>query len=946
MKNKFDSHEFREKNPDFDLPLFFCVDKKSKKFVQWVHDLKDFFDHDNFFTNESRQDEHCSSEFIVNTLPLKKKLEHLNWLLVEQDWLECHNSLVDDVKIDLFLRLFTQKYNIDNALSASHLWSFFHVCGQLQQSLIEVFEKRLNSERLISNHELKEESKSIAAYYCCLAQCKDMLSAIAAQIPSCNTKPNATSLRLPPSLPSQTVMDLLPQELQLMVFSHLDMEDLLAVQATSHHWSAIAAIAFADRFRKSPAQVIAYLSRAKPAEAYAFINGYRRTSEYKALYSLVTHGMPMSNREIACYMLTRHNDRLPDITRLCEACNDTRIDPEARIQLSIIIENDPEIIGKIDKSGAFALKKNTPAELFDLHINTFPERYINLLPSVYFSRMALVGADLSFAPLAHVTLFERDLSKACLVQADLRYAKLDHSRLEETDLSHANLRYASLQRASLVNAVLENTRLSEADLNHADLSGAKLKKTSLRAANLTGACLMGTVIDGADFTGANLSYASFIHVDLRDVDLSQMNLEWSYLHKVRLIPESVIKNTARLENFFITFEKMLLSHSEFSRQNLRKQMLKELKSLLMDAFLRTKKKRAWINLVFEYYPPSLFEKDFFLKTSHPFKALFEEFQLIEMNPSSLAISLPLQRAVVSLFAEFQKRISGEDKDIRLDDVIRQLRQILHKAPESANIHQISRLTNHRLFLLHVLYYSGIGVFSRDKVLKPFMVNYPNQSLEGLPEQSKRFASEIFDGELFQLEQLQPIKPEDLTPDSLYGDEDFILILKAPAKSSVKLGGLFITYTNYLAHGTRFMAFQVAIIDFETKQLRPAFTIDFQHFPDLSTEQFLPLGLGNMIGRLHGPGWISTELIPLLKAGLQLKKRLINYILATQKGPVAECLPFETVQPIVDKKEPESRLKTEEHPENRRLLNDNRHSLFAKKTTPPLPLPEESCCLVS
>ncbi|QRN03359.1 hypothetical protein GH742_05470 [Legionella sp. MW5194] len=944
MKNKCDSHQFRATNPDLN-PSFF--DKKVKQLVEWIRDSKNFLDQVGCFTNEPRQDELLSSGFIVNFLPLKRKLDHLLWLLFKQDWSACHESLVEEVKIDLISRFLTQKYKIDNAWSASHLSSFFHVCKQLQQSLIELFEKRLNNERLISNHVREEEKKSVAVFYRYLAQCNDMLSEMAALIPFCNTTPNATLLRFTPSLPSQTVMDLLPQELQLMIFSHLNMEDLLAVQTTSHHWSAIATIAYADRFKKSPAQVIAYLSHAKPAEAYAFIHGYIRTSEYKALYSLVTHRMPMSNQEIVCYMLTRQDDWLPEISRLCEACNDSRIDPEARLQLSLIIQNAPGITNKLDKSDAFTLKKNTPSELFDLYIKTFPERYINLLPSVYFSQMPLVGAALSFAPLAYVTLSHMNLSKACLIQADLRYAKLDHSRLEETDLSHANLRYTSLKHASLVNAVLENTHLNGADLSHADLSGAKLKKTSLRAANLAGACLMGTVIDGADFTGTNLSYTSFINVDLRDVDLSLMNLEWSYLHKVRLIPDSVAKNTARLENFFITFEKMLLNHSELSRQNLRKPMLKELKSLLMDAFLRTKKKRAWINLVFEYYPPSLFEKNFFLKTSHPFNPLFEEFKMIKVNPFSLTSSLPLQDAVESLFAELQRRVDDKGSDIRVDNSIRQLKQILQKVPESTNIHQISRLSNAHLFLLHVLYYSGLGIFAKDEALKPLMVNYPSQSLEALPRHTKRFASEVFDGSVFQVEHLQLIKPDDLTA-FLFGDEDFILTAKEPGKNKVKLGGLFITYTNYLAHGTRHMAFQVAIIDFENRQLRSAFTVDFQHFPDLSTEQFLPLGLGkDVIGRLGGAAWIPKELIPLLKAGLQLKKRLINCIFTTQKGPVPECLPFETVQPVAEEKEPEPCLTIQEHPRNTHSLPDNPYCLFSNKTIAPLPLPEEgSCCRVS
>lgn len=943
MKTKLNYREF----PDLNLVELTRYKRASEAFIRLIHCLEKSLSRTSYFTNKLHSDEAIPSELLIEILALKNPLDNLYAFLFN---LWNSDKEICEAEIDLLSKVIASKHGIDDLLFKSQLTSFFDVCKRLRQCITEFGEQRINRKTRVPTHTVgeKQEGHLLTDLYHHLTQFHDLVFATTAQLCPSNTSHRLRSLIYPPLPPSQSILDSLPRELQLMIFSQLDLEDLLTLQTTSQNWSAIAAIAFADRFKKNPAQVIAHLSHAKPEEAYEFINGYRRTSEYKALYSLVAQGMPMSNLEIACYLLTRHDEKLPAIASILETCNDASLSPEIRMQLSLIIKHTPEIKHRAGKSETLSMPQfMSPHQLFDLYLTAFPEGYLNILPSLYFNQINLTGAVLSFAPLAHVTIRGQDLSKARLVQADLRYARLASSQLESADLSHANLYHANLKHASLVNAMLENTRLTGANLSHVNLSGASLKKADLRGANLTSAYFMATVMDGADFTGANLSHASFIHVDLRCVDLSQMNLEWSYLHKVRLIPDTVVKSTARLENFFNTFEKMLLNHSEKSRNKLRKQMLKELKSLLINVFLRTKKKRAWVNLVFEYYPPSLFKDDSFLKTNHPFKALFEEFQPIEVKRSTPQINLPLHNDVVSVFAELQNRIITADSDIKVGDLIRQLTQIMRKVPESTNISQISSLSNQHLFLLHVLYYSGLGINERCKPLKPLLVNYPSHSLDEQPRHSCRFASEIFDGELFRLEKLQHIKPDDFTSASLYGDEDFIIKTKKQHKKRVKLGGLWITYTNYLAGGTRYMTFQVETIDFQNKQIQPGFSLDLKSFPNLSTEQFLPLCLGNIIGRMGHDVFIPLTIIPLIRAGFHLKKSLINYIFATQKGPIPQCLSFEVIQPIETEKELAQNLKLENRPPNRRFLPDNPYSLFSTKAIAPLPLAaEESCCLVS
>ena len=409
----------------------------------------------------------------------------------------------------------------------------------------------------------------------------------------------------------------MPEEVQVSILTHGDIEDLLAAQIASKNLSRVAAEAFAVRFKKNPAQVISHLSQIAPKEAYDFVEGYRRTSEYKALKSLVENKMQMSDHEVACYMLTRHHKVLPGIEQLRNVSNAPYLDEKTRVHLRVLIllaqkvdkhyldaktrRHLRELIQpaqKVDKpyldektSGHLRMyapevdiEKSTA--LFDLFKTNFLKTYLNLLPFITFSEVNMVDADLSHVSLSHFGFGWKNMSAMSLFQANLSYADLNTSKLRQANLRQANLLHAILVDACLDNALLEKANLSHANMQNITLRQANLKQAILRWADLSGAVFEGTLIEGADFTGTNLTCARFINVDMRTIDLSQLNVEWTYLKKVRLVPEAALEHAEKLEDFFNSFEKNLVTHTPGSRMKWRIQMLKDLKRLMIPSSLK------------------------------------------------------------------------------------------------------------------------------------------------------------------------------------------------------------------------------------------------------------------------------------------------------------------------------------------------------------------------
>ena len=94
------------------------------------------------------------------------------------------------------------------------------------------------------------------------------------------------------------------------------------------------------------------------------------------------------------------------------------------------------------------------------------------------------------------------------------------------------------------------------------------------------------------------------------------------------------------------------------------------------------------------------------------------------------------------------------------------------------------------------------------------MNYPRTLGSSL-----KYASQVFDGELFHHEQLQKIQSNEL--DSyLYGDEDFVS--QQCGRKVVKLGGLIITYTK-----KGMSSCIIQIIDFHNRRLKFGFALNLE-----------------------------------------------------------------------------------------------------------------------
>ena len=138
---------------------------------------------------------------------------------------------------------------------------------------------------------------------------------------------------------------------------------------------------------------------------------------------------------------------------------------------------------------------------------------------------------------------------------------------------------------------------------------------------------------------------------------------------------------------------------------------------------------------------------------------------------------------------------------------------------------------------------------------------------------KHYASEVFNGALFDVKSLQQIKREELD-DYLYGDEDFAVIVQY-GNHTVKLGDLLITYE---PNGPASMSLLVQAIDFEKRQLKPYFNFDFQAKVSLMPEIYIPVRPFSKYS-VPNPDTKHCHLREI-EAGYAMKQRIIERVFAT------------------------------------------------------------------
>ncbi|WGK69258.1 pentapeptide repeat-containing protein [Candidatus Haliotispira prima] len=155
----------------------------------------------------------------------------------------------------------------------------------------------------------------------------------------------------------------------------------------------------------------------------------------------------------------------------------------------------------------------------------------------------LQRADLKGAQLEGADL--RDLRKASLTSANLQGATFKNANLQEADLSSTNLQGAVLQGANL-----QGAKLFEANLEKADLQGANLQVALLLKANLEKAVLQGANLQMAFLFRANLQGADLANANLQGAVLRDTNLEGADLQNARF--EGAVFFSAKLEGTNLT----------------------------------------------------------------------------------------------------------------------------------------------------------------------------------------------------------------------------------------------------------------------------------------------------------------------------------------------------------------------------------------------------------
>ncbi|WP_127103994.1 pentapeptide repeat-containing protein [Pararhodobacter zhoushanensis] len=142
-----------------------------------------------------------------------------------------------------------------------------------------------------------------------------------------------------------------------------------------------------------------------------------------------------------------------------------------------------------------------------------------------FWRSLLHGANLSHARLECANFLEAKLNGASLQQATMEGATLDHAEIIGALLHKAHLNGSSISQARLESAIFSSANMECAFLNWSRLEGSDLGdskgySSSFEAVRMEFANLSTAILVGADFLSARLEGLTANMTDLRDADLS------------------------------------------------------------------------------------------------------------------------------------------------------------------------------------------------------------------------------------------------------------------------------------------------------------------------------------------------------------------------------------------------------------------------------------------
>ncbi|WP_193787201.1 pentapeptide repeat-containing protein, partial [Legionella steigerwaltii] len=632
----------------------------------------------------------------------------------------------------------------------------------------------------------------------------------------------------------------LPDEMMMYILSQVSAHDLLNARLMAKSKTAVvdAALELITR----PHFIIDYLSHADGITGHQFTAFYQRTARYQELKRKVLANEPLTAEEAICYTLTRDCSVLP--ANLKTVMKEIELDKRTREHLELILTSSKEVYtinNKMEEmiGQGYSLEyleskmKNDIYHLLARLKQHHPHQFANLLAGVNLSGLNFAGEDFS------------------------------HLNLSGVKFSNADLRGATFRGACLRGVDFNGAILKDAEFTDAELRGAQLNRTNLEG------------------------------VDLSTIDLAGIDFEWAFIRNVRLLPkEGVNCPPEQLHAILSHFEKSIAKHSSGSKRKLEERILKEIADQIeASTEYSLKEKIALLDVALSVIKPDLVVGIF------PFQNACQELKekITGAQPKQIIPDHPLKeeaqeiiKRILGIFNGSDQAAGGKTKNQTMPMPINEaayrreyglLRNCIAKYPELNDSIKVANALGISFEMWHLLYITCPAHLILPTKLPPILVDYPHETQE-TSEEKKHYASEVFDGSMFNLRKLQKIRLSDLDQ-YLYGEEDFVIFEgNGRTEVRVKLGDLFITFC---PGGKGSVFANIEVIDFAKRERKPAFPVDLGRYGSIPFEAFVPLDpFVNYGPATVATGHFSVDDIKKTQEAYALKTQIIERVFASEK----------------------------------------------------------------
>ncbi|WP_064276696.1 pentapeptide repeat-containing protein [Fluoribacter gormanii] len=630
----------------------------------------------------------------------------------------------------------------------------------------------------------------------------------------------------------------LPDEMMMSILVHVPPQDLLNAR-----WMAKSKTAVVDATLEmitQPHFIIDYLSHVDGFAGHQFTAFYQRTQRYQELKRKVLANEPLTAEEAICYTLTRDCNVLP--ANLKEAMQELPLDETTRNHLELISTASQEI------------------RAIDVKLEELADRpFENVHDAIKNYRANLLE---------------------CL--------KLHHPHQFVNVLAGANF---------------SGGQFSDQDFSYLNLRGIRFRDTNLRGANFTGACLAGVNLNGAlllgaDFTdaelrGVQLNRTNFDGMDLSAINLEGIDFEWAYIRGAKLLPTSALNSPEELHAALAQFEQSIAKHSSGSRRKLQEHLLAEIAHQLETSTEHSiKEKIALLDVALAEIDPAELIVGLF-----PFQNACLELKekMTATQPKQDTPEHPLKNEAKDILerifallngavngvagANAEQRTPREINRHAYRDEYRLLMGCIKKYPELDNSLKVSQALGISPEIWHMLYITCPAIIVKPTSLPPILAAY-HRGMEPTSEGDKYYASEVFNGHQFDIQALQKIKRDELDQ-YLYEEEDFAIFEgNGRTEVHVKLGDLFITFC---PGGKGSVFSKIDVIDFMSRKLKPAFSLDLDRYGSIPFEAFMPLDpFVNYDSATFAGLHLTVDDMQYIQEAYTLKKQIIERIFTSEK----------------------------------------------------------------